>query len=102
VPGRPGPAYNRAVPGSDRAQKTGFVPGSRASCLLDIYSRVAGGFKPGVDCRAGVARAITVGSMAAAAAFFAWTVLSITPPAPGIDDDFSAVGTSCNGPMSLS
>jgi hypothetical protein len=37
VPGRPGPAYNRAVPGSDRAQKTGFVPGSRASCLLDIY-----------------------------------------------------------------
>jgi hypothetical protein len=38
VPGRPGPAYNRAVPGSDRAQKTGFVPGSRASCLLDIYT----------------------------------------------------------------
>jgi hypothetical protein len=26
------------VPGSDRAQKTGFVPGSRASCLLDIYT----------------------------------------------------------------
>jgi hypothetical protein len=36
VPGRPGPAYNRAVPGSDRAQKAGFVPGSRVSCLLDI------------------------------------------------------------------
>lgn len=57
---------------------------------------MAGGFKPGADCRAGVARTITVGSMAAAAAFFAWTVLrllSITP-ASGIDDDFSAVGTS--------
>jgi hypothetical protein len=27
------------VPGSDRAQTAGFVPGSRASCLLDIYSR---------------------------------------------------------------
>jgi hypothetical protein len=26
------------VPGSDRAQTTGFVPGSRALCLLDIYS----------------------------------------------------------------
>jgi hypothetical protein len=38
VPGRPGPAYNRAVPGSDRAQKAGFVPGSQASCLLDIYT----------------------------------------------------------------
>jgi hypothetical protein len=38
VPGRPGPAYNRAVPGSDWAQKAGFVPGSRASCLLDIYT----------------------------------------------------------------
>jgi hypothetical protein len=37
VPGRPGPVYNRAVPGSDRAQKAGFVLGSRASCLLDIY-----------------------------------------------------------------
>jgi hypothetical protein len=27
------------VPGSDRAQITGFVPGSRASCLLDIYTQ---------------------------------------------------------------
>jgi Leucine-rich repeat (LRR) protein len=26
------------VPGSDRAQKAGFVPGSRASCFLAIYS----------------------------------------------------------------
>jgi hypothetical protein len=26
------------VSGSDRAQKAGFVPGSRASCLLAIYS----------------------------------------------------------------
>jgi hypothetical protein len=28
------------VPGSDRAQKAGFVPGSRASCFLAIYGRV--------------------------------------------------------------
>jgi hypothetical protein len=30
------------VPGSDRAQKAGFVPGSRASCLLDIYTYTRG------------------------------------------------------------
>jgi hypothetical protein len=32
------------VPGSDRAQTAGFVPGSRASCLLDIYSSWLEGF----------------------------------------------------------
>jgi hypothetical protein len=31
------------VPGSDRAQKTGFVPGSRASCFLAIYRQQAVG-----------------------------------------------------------
>jgi hypothetical protein len=41
MPGWPGPAYNRAVPGSNRAQTAGFVPGSRASCLLDIYRRAS-------------------------------------------------------------
>jgi hypothetical protein len=29
------------VPGSDRAQKAGFVPGSRASCFLAIYKQEA-------------------------------------------------------------
>jgi MFS transporter, SP family, sugar:H+ symporter len=30
------------VPGSDRAQKAGFVPGSRVSCFLAIYTYNAG------------------------------------------------------------
>jgi hypothetical protein len=32
------------VPGSDRVQTAGFVPSSRASCLLAIYSGDYGGY----------------------------------------------------------